>query len=270
MSPPDGLAGATPGSGSADAADGAVSYARRPRRPVRAADGWGEPGPARPRLAATELGAAGVMAVSDRVRLGTLVSCATGFYDAVLALAGRRGVTPAALASGVLALTDPDRAGIEDPGGGPALLQLVRPVGLAPTTVRRALALALRLADPAALARAVAPPPDPVPDPETIARLDSQQRRIEQLEYRNDRLLAALDRISFQPHDGCPRDVREAAAVLGLAQETAFDEQRVTRRFRELAPLYHPDTGVLPSRGRMAQLIDARNLLIRHLRVRRG
>jgi len=44
----------------------------------------------------------------------------------------------------------------------------------------------------------------------------------------------------------------------------------VRRRFRELAPVYHPDTGVVGCRRRMALLIEARDVLVGFLRVRSG
>ena len=93
------------------------------------------------------------------------------------------------------------------------------------------------------------------------------ETRIEMLEYRNKALTGALARVSFQPLDGGVREVRDAAQIFGFANEWCFDEDRITRRFRELAPVYHPDTGVVADRDRMAQLIEARNLLIRHVRT---
>jgi hypothetical protein len=99
------------------------------------------------------------------------------------------------------------------------------------------------------------------------ADIEKRETRIEMLEYRNKALTGALERVSFQPLDGGVREVRDAAQIFGFANEWCFDEDRVTRRFRELAPVYHPDTGVVADRERMAQLIEARNLLIRHVRT---
>jgi hypothetical protein len=99
------------------------------------------------------------------------------------------------------------------------------------------------------------------------ADIEKRETRIEMLEYRNKALTGALERVSFQPLDGGLREVRDAAQIFGFANEWCFDEDRVTRRFRELAPVYHPDTGVVADRERMAQLIEARNLLIRHVRT---
>ena len=99
------------------------------------------------------------------------------------------------------------------------------------------------------------------------AEVEKLQTRVETLEYRGRALSNALERVSFQVLDGGMRDVRDAAQIFGFANEWCFDEDRVTRRFRELAPVYHPDTGVVADRERMAQLIEARNLLVRHVRT---
>lgn len=106
--------------------------------------------------------------------------------------------------------------------------------------------------------------------PSRLAPADEAERlktRIETLEYRGKALTNALERVSFQVLEGGVRDVRDAAQIFGFANEWCFDEDRVTRRFRELAPVYHPDTGVVADRERMAQLIEARNLLVRHVRT---
>ncbi|HRJ61647.1 MAG TPA: hypothetical protein PKZ99_10770, partial [Azospirillaceae bacterium] len=100
-----------------------------------------------------------------------------------------------------------------------------------------------------------------------VAEVEKLQTRVETLEYRGKALTNALERVSFQVLEGGIRDVRDAAQIFGFANEWCFDEDRVTRRFRELAPVYHPDTGVVADRERMAQLIEARNLLVRHVRT---
>lgn len=99
------------------------------------------------------------------------------------------------------------------------------------------------------------------------AEAERLNARIETLEYRNKALTNALERVSFQPLDGGVQEVRDAAQIFGFANEWCFDEDRVRRRFRELAPVYHPDTGVVADRNRMTQLIEARNLLIHHVRT---
>ena len=205
------------------------------------------------------------------------VPCQAGFRGAVLALAKKRGVDAAELVRMVLTLVSPAvRAAIPDPGvpgpedGGPPG-RLGPPVRrtvptLVPTlvlrldpdldhaTIRQALAVALALDDPKS---------------HRLIREDEHARlatSVERLEYRNRALANAVERLSFRPRPG-RLGLRDAALMLGFASEHDFDEQLVTKRFRELAPIFHPDTGILPCRERMAQLIDARNLLIKHLRA---
>ena len=207
------------------------------------------------------------------------VPCLAGFRSAVLALAKRRGVDASELVRMVLTLVTPAlRAGIPDPGDSssddrdnqlrrhgaalqpapsltPTLVLRLAP-GLDPGEIRRALAVALALDDPKGFRL--------IPANEHN-RLTAS---VEKLEYRNRALTSAIERLSFRPRTG-RLSVREAALMLGFANEHECDEHLVTRRFRELAPIYHPDTGIMPCRERMGQLIDARNLLVRHLRMPR-
>lgn len=185
-----------------------------------------------------------------------LVPCAAPFADAVRRLARARGVGVSDLLAAALLLV-PDR--LPDPGPPgpderPGWLDVRRVSGLGDGAIRRALAAALALADPAWRLEPAG----------ALARLES---RVETLDYRNKALANALERVSFRPLDGKVTEVREAAQLFGFVNEWCFDEHRVVKRFRELAPVYHPDTGVVACRDRMAQLIDARNLLIRHVRT---
>lgn len=182
------------------------------------------------------------------------VPCTADFRAAVLDLAARRGCDAAALAGAALLLG----VGVmPDPGTGDSVLDLRLAPGAARThddaAVRRALATALAAAEGWRL----------VPAAEA-ARLDG---KLETLEYRNKALANALERVSFQPLEGGLTQVRDAASLFGFVNEWCFDEDRVVRRFRELAPVYHPDTGMVGCRQRMAQLIEARNLLIKHVRT---
>lgn len=177
------------------------------------------------------------------------VSCDPGFAQAVLTLAGRRHISVAQLADAVLTvMPQPTEA---DPGPGAAHLDAGATVERGEALLRRALATALALAD-------VSYP---------LSGATRMHGRIQTLEYRNKLLHGALERVAFQPLDGDLTDVREAARLFGFVNEWCFDEDRVLRRFRELAPVYHPDTGVVACRQRMAQLIEARNLLVRHVRT---
>ena len=186
--------------------------------------------------------------------VGYSVPCEAGFAAAVLRLASRRGVDASALASAALLLA-PDS--LDDPGaleGDETRLELRLVPGLDNAAIRRALAAALALADPD---WRLVPATD-------VAQLEAT---VEKLDYRNKALAHALERVSFRPLNGQVTQVRDAAQLFGFVNEWCFDEDRVVKRFRELAPVYHPDTGVVACRERMAQLIEARNLLIRHVRT---
>lgn len=184
---------------------------------------------------------------------GRAVPCGARFRTAVLELAAARGVGVPALATAALLLA-PD--GIADPGSrdsdGEAVLE-VAGVEAGDAAIRKALAAALALADPGAR----------ILQAEDVRRLEAA---VETLGYRNKTLAHALQRLSFQPLDGRITEVRDAAQLFGFVNEWCFDEDQVRRRFRELAPVYHPDTGIVACRERMGQLIDARNLLVHHVR----
>ena len=183
------------------------------------------------------------------------VPCAVEFAAAVTRLAAGRGTEVSTLAASALLLV-PDR--MPDPGapdgGERTVLEVRLPPGHAEPAIRRALAAVLALADPGCRL---------VPA-EEAGRLEAA---VETLTYRNKALAHALERVSFRPLDGKLTQVRDAAQMFGFVNEWCFDEDRVVKRFRELAPVYHPDTGVVACRDRMAQLIDARNLLINHVRT---
>lgn len=184
------------------------------------------------------------------------VSCTAEFARAVERLAAERGSDASALAAATLLLVSPAMAAaVDDPGPGTSTLTVRLRPGLGEDAIRRALALALHLA---------APDDARLAPPAYVAHLTA---KIDTLEHRNRALRDALERVSFQPLDHGPREVRDAALMFGFPNEWCFDEDRVRRRFRELAPVYHPDTGAIGCRRRMAQLIEARNLLVRHVRT---
>ncbi|TWA90759.1 hypothetical protein FBY14_104263 [Azospirillum brasilense] len=201
---------------------------------------------------------AAVGVVSVRVASHTTpysVPCTPAFAAAAVRLAAGRGTDVSALAAAALLLVS-DR--MPDPGAPDdaerAMLELRLPPGHSEPAIRRALAAALALAEPGCRL---------MPAGEA-GRLEGA---VETLTYRNKALAHALERVSFRPLDGKLTQVRDAAQMFGFVNEWCFDEDRVVKRFRELAPVYHPDTGVVACRDRMAQLIDARNLLINHVRT---
>lgn len=196
-----------------------------------------------------------VSVTSEDVSTVRGVSCASGFAREVKELARRRGVRPADLAAAIFLVVGPNP--IEaDPGPGDAVLDIAPPPRGNAGSVRRALSTALALADGDV----------PLRDARRL------EIRVESLEYRNKALRSALERVAFQPpadDEGGRLDARDAASLFGFVNERCFDESMVRRRFRELAPVYHPDTGVVGCRRRMALLIEAREVLVDFLRVRR-
>ncbi|WP_204367252.1 hypothetical protein [Azospirillum sp. B510] len=83
---------------------------------------------------------------------------------------------------------------------------------------------------------------------------------------RLEQLSSALETLAFRPLQQPIHKPWQATYVMGFTHEWGLDPQTVNSRFRTLAPIYHPDTGLLSSAERMSQLVEARNFLLRHLR----
>jgi hypothetical protein len=97
-------------------------------------------------------------------------------------------------------------------------------------------------------------------------RLAEAGHEIADLKEQLATLRQALARLSFRPLRGGVKTAAQAAYVLGMPSEWGLDEATVNARYRLLAPIYHPDGGQLADAERMAQLIEARRLLLRHIR----
>ena len=207
------------------------------------------------------------------------VPCASAFRDALLRLADARGVNVGDLARSIL-LTVPEEilALSPDPGephpadreevvlkSGPGAgrpwrrkprLQVRLPDGHDVATIRRALGLALALAE-----GRVAPRLDGIggaPRPEQrIAALESSLA-----EHREElgRLKASLTTLAFEPLPEGVQDRRDALYVMGfhpLAQPT---EAELRARYRQRATIHHPDSPG-GDHERMAQINAAVKLL---------
>jgi len=241
------------------------------RLPIRKGEGmdlFAELLPLPPRIASVK-----PMPLPTRNASGTyVVPCPSAFRRRVLEIAVQNQTSPQALARGVIALVGakghPD---IPDPGeprtdevdlvpvrGGdgttrvfrrkPVLRMRLQP-GLDAATIRRLLALAVALHSP---------------DRNRIlpAAVLEEARRAEE---RAAALEQALRLLAFRPlHDGV-KTARQAAYVMGFLNEYGLDRDVVAARFRFLAPLFHPDTGLMPDADRLRQLVDARNMLLRGL-----
>jgi hypothetical protein len=204
-----------------------------------------------------------------RSKLSHTVHCSSHFRDEVLALARRRNVNAADLARSVLLLLAPETiAAVPDPGepppgdretvvlrSGPSKgrpwrrkprLQVRLPLGSDAETARRALAVALALdKGEAAL--------------ELRRRGDTSAA---ELKEEVERLVRIVSDLSPPPLPQGVKTAAEALHVLGFPPNAAPDFSEIRTRFRTLAAIHHPDSG-MGSHQRMAQLNQAVEVLRR-------
>nr|WP_255636403.1 hypothetical protein [Azospirillum sp. 412522] len=100
----------------------------------------------------------------------------------------------------------------------------------------------------------------------TSGELAAVETEMSRCRLRLEQLTAALETLAFRPLQQPIRKPWQATYVLGFTHEWGLEPQTVNSRFRTLAPIFHPDTGLLSSAERMSQLLEARNFLLRHLR----
>ncbi len=228
---------------------------------------------------------------SGGLRLASKVSytvpCAAWFRDAVTALARARGVNAADLARSILlmlpaeavdAAPDPGEPGAADREtvilkSGPAAgrpwrrkprLQIRMADGSNPDRIRRALGLALALAD-GRLDLAIDPkrPPEPPRAPAVQdAAVAEAHARLAQAEAEIQRLRATVATLAFTPLPGGIRSREDALHVLGFPPNVKPAFATVRSRFRTLATVHHPDSPT-GSHDRMSQLNAALDLLRR-------
>jgi len=209
------------------------------------------------------------------------VPCSSRFREAVEALALSRQVNVGDLARSVLLVVPASEVeSFPDPGeppshdretvilkSGPAegrpwrrkpRLQVRMPPGHAIPFIRRALGLALALADgslsvtledAAAAAQRSAPPPPPPPVLEEDPTVDELER-----------LRAIISTLAFEPLREGVRTRAEALYVLGFLPDAKPDSRTVRAKFRLLATIHHPD-GEHGDHQRMSQLNQAMALL---------
>lgn len=217
-----------------------------------------------------------VAATRDRQRR-VRVPCRRAFAEGVLALCRSKGLAPGDLVGAAEAIFPSALIdGFEDPGpprpedaavtfrakaGGGARRVRTTPAILVATRrpaeaarIRRCLAMALALSDG---------------DRWRLLHADTIQawhaawaERERELRLDRDLVEESLRRLAFRPVPGGVRSVAQAVRVMGLASEFGCTADAVNRRFRELAPVFHPDTGLLGCPERMRQLIEARKLLL--------
>lgn len=196
------------------------------------------------------------------------VALASKLRDALVGLALKRGITPSELVRAAALVAPDGHRDIEDPGeplpGDRDVTYYPRPLG-PPRAVRRKPRLKLRL-------------PDGL-DEGTIRRLialalalddgdgwrlrpASELDRMRALEANGQELRDMMERLAVMPLKDGVKTARQAAYLMGFLVEYGLDPDVVNARFRALAPIYHPDRGLLADPVRMAQLIAARKLLL--------
>ncbi|MGE4218722.1 MAG: J domain-containing protein [Alphaproteobacteria bacterium] len=204
-----------------------------------------------------------------RSRPSYAVACSSAFRDAILGLAARRGATPGEILRSVMLLVPPAVIeGWPDPGEPAAgdreavlpksgngrpwrrkpRLQVRLAEGHAPATIRRALAVALAMADGALTM--------------TLEAGDGPRMadRLAAAEAGRDRLLGVVQALAFRPLAEGVRSRADALHVLGYAPGAIPDESGLRQRFRSLAAIFHPDAPTGDHR-RMSQLNQAVALL---------
>lgn len=216
------------------------------------------------------------------------VPCSSLFRAAVEALAVERQVNVGDLARSVLLIVPAEAVeNFPDPGeppshdretvilkSGPAQgrpwrrkprLQVRMPPGHAVPFIRRALGLALALAD-RRLAVTLADPNQPVvpakPEPERLVIKPAvpPAAPVETGEDEIERLRTIISAMAFEPFPDGIRSRSEALHVLGFAPSARPDSRTVKAKFRLLATIHHPDNE-LGSHQRMSQLNQAMEIL---------
>ena len=209
------------------------------------------------------------------------VPCSSAFREAVEALAEQRQVNVGDLARSVLLVVPAEQVEqFPDPGeppshdretvilkSGPAegrpwrrkpRLQVRMPPGHAIPFIRRALGLALSLAE-GKLAVSISDPsapvkqsvPEPVPTPIIEAEPEADEL---------DRLRAIISTLAFEPLPDGVRSRTDALHVLGFRPDAKPDSRMVRAKFRLLATIHHPDSDH-GDHQRMSQLNQAMALL---------
>lgn len=211
---------------------------------------------------------------SSQSLINQQVPCPGTFRNKALDMAGRWGLDLSSIVESAMMLaTDERLAEIEDPGEplpGDVVVSVVplangqqrtfrrkpvlkirAPQGLDAPLIRRLLAFALALDD--ADAWAFMP----------MAQFKQSQRRIAALDRRVDALVDVIKKLHPGITEAPPTNLRQAASCLNFPNEWCVDEASINKRFRELAMLFHPDTGLAACEKRMNSLIEARRLLLR-------
>ncbi|BAE53126.1 J domain-containing protein [Paramagnetospirillum magneticum] len=243
-------------------------------------------------------------AATATVKHSYTIPCASAFRDAVDKLALRRRVNVGDIARSVLLVVPPETiAAFPDPGepepedretvilkSGPAegrpwrrkpRLQVRMAPGYSVEAIRRALAMALAMAQGDVRLRverpgeevAPPPPPPPPPSPPPPAQADpafpKEERRrgvreqavaIASANEEIERLRAIINVLSFEPLPNGVMTRADALHILGFPPGAAPDRRTVRAKFRMLATIHHPDSNH-GNHHRMSQLNQAMEVL---------
>lgn len=223
-----------------------------------------------------------------------IVPCTLALQEAVTALCARTGTDPSVLArAGLLLVQERPELAVPDPGSGSfervghsstsgervsrlwlPRLRLSAPSRSTPEEIRIALATLLAMCAPAQpQAKTAAEPksedkppisaPSGPPQPSPAER-DGELARLRE---ENAQLRTALDHLAPKALPQPPRTAAQAAWLMGFANEWGLTPELVTGRYRQLARIFHPDTGIAADSSRMAQLTAARGVLMQHLKT---
>lgn len=245
-------------------------------------------------------------AAANTVKHSYTIPCASAFRDAVDKLALRRRVNVGDIARSVLLVVPPETiAAFPDPGepqpddretvilkSGPAegrpwrrkpRLQVRMAPGYSVEAIRRALGLALAMAqgdirlrverpgeEPAAAPSPAAPPPPPPPQPpaaeEAYPKVErrrgvrDQATAMAAASEELERLRAIINVLSFEPLPGGVMTRADALHILGFPPGATPDRRTVRAKFRMLATIHHPDSNH-GNHHRMSQLNQAMEFL---------
>ena len=205
----------------------------------------------------------------DRSKRSHTVHCPTAFRDRILDLARRRNVNVADLARSILLVLDPEMiAAVPDPGepgrgdreevvlrSGPSKgrpwrrkprLQVRLPPGLDAKTARRALAVALALDEGQV----------------HLELRHAGESSLARLRDEVERMKTIVASLAPPLLEGGVGTTSQALHVLGFSPGFDPDMAEIRSRFRTLAAIHHPDSG-LGDHRRMAQLNQAIEVLRR-------
>lgn len=219
-----------------------------------------------------------------------IVPCTLELQDAVTTLCARAGTDASVLAqAGLVIVQERPELAVPDPGAGSfervglasasgdrtgrlslPRLRLSAPSRSTPEEIRTALATLLALCAP--VAEVVAPQPEAKPQPAAppappAASPAQPNGDLARLREENAQLRTALDQLAPKALPQPPRTAAQAAWLMGFANEWGLTAELVTGRYRQLARIYHPDTGIAADSSRMAQLTAARGVLMQHIKA---